>query len=324
MTESSKLTVSLTGAFKAFGRLETGFLIFILIILGLLDVLPSYTIPLLTELLIYSIYALAFFLLYGLSGQFSFGQCIFFGLGAYGVGMSIIYAHVDLWTALLIGVVASLLVAFLLGLVLAQLSGGLFIVSTLIISIIFYIVGVSWSQWTGGDDGKTFDIGTLSLIFRNVPVNAHTNYMLAASFCILSLVLVKAIVRSRLGLVLSSIRENAQRSRCLGYNVWKYKLIAFTLSGSLSGLSGALYAIYSTYVSAGYFGLTLSVYPILWTLVGGLSVMGPVIGTFVIMIFKYYTDFIWRFSPALLGLLIIIIVRLRFGNLGALLKRRRA
>jgi branched-chain amino acid transport system permease protein len=319
----SGLAVAVTDAFKAFGRLETIFLVFVLTMLVSLGVLPRHVIPLVTQLLIYCIYALSFFLLYGLSGQFSFGQCIFFGLGAYGVALSTIHLHVDIWAALVVGVVASLAVAFLLGAVLVRQSGPLFIISTLIVSIIFNLVGDAWSQWTGGDEGITFNIGSLPLFFKSVPLTSQTAYMLTSFFCILSLIIIKTITRSRLGLVLSSIRENAERSTCLGYDVRRYKLLAFTLSGTFAGLSGALFAVYGSFATTGYFTLGISVYPILWTLVGGLSVMGPVMGTFVIVTFQYYTDFIWRHSPVILGLLIIIIVKLRFGSFGVLLKWRR-
>lgn len=298
--------------FHALGvdKLDMVILVSLLIITFFVQYLPRYIVSIISELLILSIYAIHFYLLYGVSGQFSYGQCVYFGIGAYSLALSIIHLKVNIWIGLLLAICITFAFATFFGFVLVRMSGSPFIVSTIIISIILQIVTLSWRDITGGEDGITFTRGEL-FGFINPEFTYLEFYGLFLLFFILSYLVVKAVASSPLGLILRSIKENPLRTECLGYNVTKYKFIAFIISSVFAGLSGALFALYCAYSSAAYFDVYMSVNPIIWTLIGGEgNIIGPIIGCCIIQIFKYFSGYMLReLTPIAIGLIIILVLK---------------
>lgn len=290
-----------------------------IVLLGLLiatfsvSYLPRFVVSIITELLIFFIYAIHYYLLYGVAGQFSYGQCVYFGVGAYSFALSILNLKVNVWISFLFAICVTFAFAMFFGFVLTRMSGSPFIVSTIILSVILQIITLSWKDVTGGEDGITFTRGELPFGFVNFNFTHLVLYGLILFFFVISYLIVRAIASSPLGLVLRTIKDNARRTECLGYNVTRYKFIAYVISSVFAGLSGALFALYCAYSSAEYFSIYMSVNPIIWTLIGGeSSIIGPIIGCSIIRIFEYFASYVLRaMTPIVIGVIIILVLKTR-------------
>ncbi|MCD6567617.1 MAG: branched-chain amino acid ABC transporter permease [Dehalococcoidia bacterium] len=273
--------------------------------------LPPGLRSLVIEIMILCIFAMGYDILLGFTDQCSLGQSIFFGTGAYGVVLAISYLNANLWLALIIAVIASIVLAFLTGLIAVRLSEAYFVIITAIFFSIFYLLSLSMSWLTGGDDGISITVPSLSLGFTELSLyNPLVNYYFAFFFLIISYLILTRVVGSPLGKVFISIRENSERTKFLGYNVFRYKLIAFILAGLFAGLSGALYAIRLRYGSADFFSFDWSVLPIVWVLIGGTgTLIGPCIGVVIMSLFQYYVSAWWAQYLIIVGVLIIVILR---------------
>jgi branched-chain amino acid transport system permease protein len=281
----------------------------VLIVIG--PVLPAGVMSLLLEMMILCIFAMGYDILLGFTNQCSLGHSLFFGIGAYGVVLSVSHFDVGLWSAVLIAVALSFAFAFLEGVVAVRLSEAYFVIITAIFFSIFYLLAQDMTWLTGGSGGLSFTVPPLSLGFASLDIyNRLVNYYFNFFFLMVTYIIVTRIVGSPLGRVFISIRENEERARFLGYNVFWYKLIAFILSGVFAGLAGALYAIRFRYVSAEFFGFRWSVNPIVWSLLGGLgTIIGPCFGVVIMSLFQYYVGAWWTQYLILVGVLIIVILR---------------
>ena len=273
--------------------------------------LPPGVRSLLMEIMIFSIYAMAFDILFGFSNQFSFGQALFFGVGAYGVLLPVLRMGSDLWTAMVISLMLCLFLAISLGYLAVRLSQAYFVIITIIFNLIFFLLALDWTWLTGGDDGLTFTLPPLRLGFVSYSLyDPMVNYYFILSFLIFAYLLLRRIIGSPLGRILICIRENEGRARFLGYNVTRYKLIAYIISALAAGLSGALFAIRSRYASADYFSLVLSGEPVVWTLLGGAgTLVGPILGAAILTPFAYYVSAWWKHYLILVGVLLIVVLR---------------
>lgn len=280
-----------------------------LIVMGIS--LPSGIRSLLMEIMIFSIYGMAYDILFGFSNQFSYGQALFFGVGAYGVLLLALHLKADLWTAMLVAVMLSLVFAFVLGILAVRLSEAYFVVISVIFNMVFYLLALDWTWLTGGDDGLTFTVPPIPLGFASYSVyDPIVNYYFILFFVIATYLILKRIIDSPFGKILISIRENEERAEFLGYNVIRYKLIAYIISAMFTGLSGTLYAIRTRYASADYFSLIMSADPIIWTLIGGAgTLIGPIVGVVILRFLTYYISVWWRNYFILIGGLMILVLR---------------
>lgn len=273
-------------------------------------VLGTFQRALLTEILIWVIFVIAFDLLYGYTGMLSFGQGAFFGLGSYALTLAILRAKMGLWPALLGGVVFATVVAAIVGFFAVRVRGAYFVIITVIFSLIFFFWTVNWSWLTGGDDGLTFDVPEFSMGWWTLSLyDPVTNYYFVLAFALLSYELCRRIVQSPFGKVLLGIRENEDRAFLLGYRVSRYKLMAFVIAGALSGLSGALYSMTFRYANAGLMQWSVSGSAVIWTLFGGSgTLIGPILGTGILVVFTDYVSAWWEHYKIVIGLLIILIL----------------
>jgi branched-chain amino acid transport system permease protein len=146
------------------------------------------------------------------------------------------------------------------------------------------------------------------------------NYYFVLFFMAVSYFVLARILDAPLGKIFVAIRENPKRAQFLGYNVTRYKLIAFVISCMFSALAGALYAVTLRYSSADYLSFYWSVLPIVWCLVGGLgTLVGPWIGVAIMSLFQYYVSAWFTYYLLIFGVLVLIILRVsRKGILGYL------
>jgi branched-chain amino acid transport system permease protein len=273
-----------------------------------LCVLPFVVRPVIaTEIWIFAIFGLGLNLLLGYTGLLSFGQSTFFGSAAYVAGWLLKHYGINVFLALGIGVGVGALSALVVGYLCVQRSGLYFIMLTFALNQLFYFVAYQWTSVTGGEDGMQ---GVprpemLGLDFRDPQVY----YAFVSALFLLCLFLMKRIVESPLGRILQAIRENELRAEAVGYNVPRFKLLAFVIGGAFSGLAGVLYAMLFGIVPLEAISFVFSGNVVFATLIGGSgSLYGPIIGSFVFIWLSESMSVVWARWPLLLGVAFIIVV----------------
>jgi len=240
------------------------------------------------EIVIWSIYALAFNLVLGTSGLPSFGHGAFFGIGAYAFGLTQFNVAANLWVCLAGSILAGAFAGLLVGIFIAHRRGIYFALMTIAFGQIFWTISVKWHSVTGGEDGL-LNILRLPVDFGIVAFDISDNdtlyYFVLAAF-VVTVVLLWRLVNSPYGRILSAIRQSETRTAHLGYNVWLYKLSIIVISAGFSGFAGGLFAMAQRSAFPDVMNLAQSGLVVMMTLVGGglVSFWGPVIGVIVFLI----------------------------------------
>jgi branched-chain amino acid transport system permease protein len=265
------------------------FYIQLAVILGLFIVAPfvltKYYRQFLTEILIWGLLAMSLDLILGYTGIVSFGHAALFGLGAYGAAMAIVKMKAGLWLAIACGLTTSTLFAIGVGFLSIYVRGVYFTIITLVWAEIFHTIMLA-TPFFGGENGLNFQVPPVNLGFVTLSLVNQTNfYYLVLFFFILSYLLCRRVTQSPVGKVFQAIKDNEERARAVGYDVRKYKITAFVISGLFSGLSGALYTLLNRYSNPDFLSFIISGEAVIWTLIGGMGTLyGPVLGTGVVMI----------------------------------------
>ena len=279
--------------------------VFILISIFLLPFIVRPAIA--SEIWIFAIFGLGLNLLLGYTGLLSFGQSTFFGSAAYVAGWLLKHYAINVFLALGIGVGVGALSALLVGYLCVQRSGLYFIMLTFALNQLFYFIAYQWTSVTGGEDGMP---GVPRPEFLGLDFKDPLNYYAFVSVIfLLSLFFMKKIVESPLGKILVAIRENEVRAGAVGYNVPRFKLLAFVIGGAFSGLAGVLYAMLFGIVPLEAISFVFSGNVIFATLIGGSgSLYGPIIGSFVFIWLSESVSTLWARWPLLLGLAFVVVV----------------
>ena len=279
------------------------------------------------KLLCFALFACAFNLLLGFTGLLSFGHAAFFGSAAYVTGWFIKSQH---WTpelALLAGAVAAGIIGLLVGLVAIRRQGIYFAMITLAIAQMVYFVCLQ-APFTGGEDGlQGVPRGKLLGLFSLEP-DLNLYYLVVAIF-VACFLFISRIVNSPFGQVLKMIRENEPRAVSLGYQVDRYKLLAFVLSAALAGLAGSMKTLVMGFATLSDVHWSMSGEVILMTLLGGVGTFfGPVLGSgIVISLQNLLADKVGSWVTVIIGVIFVLCV-LAFrkgvvGELQAFRERRR-
>ncbi|WP_170350931.1 branched-chain amino acid ABC transporter permease [Ruegeria atlantica] len=308
-------------------------------ILGLL-VLPlwavvadqPFTITLVTRAVILALAAVGLNIILGIGGMVSFGHAVFFGIGGYAMG--ILAYHAQTYTALdlglfttdgtkampviwLVAMILSGIVAFFIGLLSLRTSGVYFIMITLAFGQMFFYFAISWAQY-GGEDG-------LSIYVRNDFPGLNTLapiqfYGICFTLLCVVLFLFARLQGSPFGLALNAARQTPTRVETVGLNPMRLKLLAFVLSGAITGLAGALFADLNRFVSPTMFSWQLSGELIVLIIIGGVGrLMGPVIGACVFVALEHFLGELTDFWHVYLGVVLLCIVLFGRGGLIGLL-----
>jgi branched-chain amino acid transport system permease protein len=280
----------------------------LLLILLSIFLLPWFVRPALaSEIWIFAIFGLGLNLLLGYTGLLSFGQSTFFGSAAYVAGWLLKQYGINIFFALGVGVGVGAASALVVGYLCVQRSGLYFIMLTFALNQLFYFVAYQWTTVTGGEDGMP---GIPRPEFFGIDFKDPLNYYAFVSVIFLVLLfLMKRIVESPLGRILVAIRENEVRAGAVGYNVPRFKLLAFVVGGAFSGVAGVLYAMLFGIVPLEAISFVTSGNVVFATLIGGSgSLYGPVIGSFVFIWLSESVSTLWARWPLLLGLAFVVVV----------------
>jgi branched-chain amino acid transport system permease protein len=250
---------------------------------GIQLVLPPFHHGMLARIMVLAAYAVGYNVLLGYTGLMSLGHAMFFAAGMYGTGLTVHHLGFGVAAGFLAGAVAGLAVAGLVGLLTLRTTGPAFLIVTMMLAQAFYLATLYWNEVTGGDQGFILaglhvELGGLRLALASPAVKYNVALAVFAACLLASL----WIARSPVGRVLVAVRENEERTRLLGYDTARYRLAATVVSGLLAAVAGSAYTLLFSYVGSAFAGILYSIYPLIWTLLGGAgTVLGPLVGTLV-------------------------------------------
>ena len=279
------------------------------------------------KLLCFALFACAFNLLLGFTGLLSFGHAAFFGSAAYITGW---FVKSQGWTpelAMLVGALGAGLIGLVVGAVAIRRQGIYFAMITLAIAQMVYFVCLQ-SSFTGGEDGlQGVPRGKLLGMF-SLESDTTMYYFVVAIF-VLCFLFISRIVHSPFGQVLKMIRENEPRAISLGYQVDRYKLLAFVLSATLAGLAGSMKTLVMGFATLSDVHWSMSGEVILMSLLGGVGTFfGPVLGSAIVIgLQDMLADKVGSWVTVIIGVIFVVCV-LAFrkgvvGELHAFRERRR-
>lgn len=247
-------------------------------------VLPEYHIGNIARILVLTVYAMGYNVLFGYTGLLSLGHALFFAAGMYGLGLSMQFLDFSPAPGMLAGIIAALVVSGVIGFLALRTSGVAFMIVTLMFAQAGYLTILLLGTWTRGDEG--FVIPQADRMIAGLDLtDATVRFFAALTLFAICFLAIAYIVRTPFGRCLVAIRENEQRARMLGYDITRHKLMAILVSGTISGISGAAYALLFGYAGATFATVQYSIFPLLWVLLGGAgTTIGPLIGT----IFMFY------------------------------------
>jgi len=244
---------------------------------------PFYLYPVfLMKVLCFALFACAFNLLIGFTGLLSFGHAAFFGGAGYIAGYALKTMGLPTELGLILGTAFAALVGLVMGGLAIRRQGIYFTMITLALAQMLYFVFLQ-APFTGGEDGlqgvpRGRLLGMLDL------TNDITMYYVVLAIAVAAFALIVRTIHSPFGQVLKAVKENEPRAISLGYDVDRYKLLAFVLSAALSGLAGATKTLVLGFETLTDAHWTMSGLVVLMTLVGGLgTIVGPIVGAIVII-----------------------------------------
>ena len=278
-------------------------------------ILPAYGAILLAYGLVMAIAALGFNLLLGYTGLLSFGHSAYFGVGAYAVALMVKYLKVGSMELFLVGaIVAAVLVTALFGVVCVRYTTIFFGILTLALSQVLWSLAFKFFWVAGGTNGLRVPTPSLfaglvtgsgdKIVFMS---HAYYYYVLIV-FC-LCVALMWIIVNSPFGMALQAIRDNETRAEFVGVRIWRYRWVAFLVSGVFTGLAGALWVPLNGLTTPDIMHWTFSGEIVFMTVLGGFrSFAGPIIGAVVFNYLKTYAVGYTVYWQLLLGAVLVGLV----------------
>jgi branched-chain amino acid transport system permease protein len=215
-------------------------------------------------------------LLSGMAGLFSITHCVFFGLGVYGVSISVSKLGLPLYVGILAGLLLNAALSAIIGLIVSKLSGIYFVMAQIGLWSTVATAAIQFFALTGGSPGITLP--------REYYLPQPILYLIILGIAIFSIAVFIFIRRSRMGTILVAIKENENLSLSLGVNVGKWKLLAVVCSACMASLAGSFYSLYVMSNNPDVFSFLISLKIIMVVIVGGIgSVWGPLFGSLLIV-----------------------------------------
>jgi branched-chain amino acid transport system permease protein len=294
------------------------FLIPIFLILCLVPLSGSrFYVFLATDILIFALFAVSLNLLLGYTGLVSFGHAAYFGIGAYACALlmrkaSIVFP-VSFVGAGLFGAVAALIIGFFC----VRLTKIYFAMLTLAFSQIVWAAAFKWNSLTGGDTGF------IGIPFPQYLDSKTRYYYFTLAVVVVCLFIIRKVVNSPFGRILTTIRENSERTEFIGINVKFFQLVAFIISGFFSALAGALFGIFNHSVFPDFLFWPASAEVLIMTILGGMySFFGPAVGAAVVLYLRMQITSYTQYWPLILGTILAVLLFFFPGGIVGFLQNR--
>ena len=276
-----------------------------------LPLLGGYT-ALAGRVLVLGLAAMSFNLLLGFTGVMSFGHAAYFGLGAYGAGLTLKYLVASTPLAMLGGVLLGGLAGTLFGLLIVRRRGVYFAMVTVAFGQIAFYVAYSWDSLTGGYDGlRGFTRAPIDLGFATVDIASHDitfYYFLLVVFAIAT-GLQGLLLASPFGRTLVAIRENERRARFLGIPIERHIWMSFSISCCFTALAGALYALLNNFADPMGLHYSLSGEIVIMAVMGGMRAFwGPLVGAALFVVVQDYISSMTVNWMSFVGLIFVLVV----------------
>jgi branched-chain amino acid transport system permease protein len=285
--------------------------------------IPKFQLRIITEIIIFSLFATTWKMLFNDAGLFSFGHAVYFGVGAY--ASALCWLHIEglsFLNGILIGGISGGVLGIILGSFLVRMSGTYFALLTLAFNQLLWAIVWKWREVTGGDDGLgNYPKPSMWGISMSDPIN----------FYYISLVIVGAsllfcwhFMKTPLGGVIISIKSNEERVKFIGFSANLSKLFFICVMGFFAGISGALYAQLQEFIAAGVIDNGMSTNVLFMAFIGGIGFFwGPIAGS---AIFVYLSEYLSSFTSRwefIFGLFFVFIVLFTPEGVLGILKRKR-
>ncbi|SBS70464.1 branched-chain amino acid ABC transporter permease [uncultured Microbacterium sp.] len=242
---------------------------------------PTYTpgsLALLSLCMVFAALALSYNLLLGTAGMLSFGHALYFGAGAYGLGIALRYLDVPLWPGILIALVGGLLIAVVTGAVSMRVAGIPFAMVTLAFAQAGSVLVRRNQQVTGGEEGMRLPIAQVPEWLVGV-VNTRNLYWFALIVLVIVYLVVLWVDRSRLGHLAEATRENELRVQVLGLRPYTAKLIVFVVAAGCAALAGVAYMLLQSGTQPSAVGADLTITVLVMVVLGGVGFRwGAIVG----------------------------------------------
>ncbi len=231
------------------------------------------------DVFILAILAISYNLLFGFSGILSFGHAAFFGMGAYTVGLLMLHLDWPWWLAVITALIVGVLIALFKGFIGLRIKGLYFALFTLAFAEILFLLAGNriLVNLTGAEDGFTFPVPD----WLNITKNRLFFYYMVLLILVFAFLLVRRLINSPTGRVLTAMNDNEERAQMIGFNTFQFQLIALVIGGILASSAGVLRALALKGVSPNVLSIDFTMAPLLMTIIGGMATFaGPVVGAF--------------------------------------------
>jgi len=264
------------------------------------------------RVLVFGLAAMGLNLLLGFTGVLSFGHAAYFGLGAYGAGLTLRYLVHSTPLAMLAGTLPGGVAGTLFGLLIVRRRGVYFAMCTIAFGQLWYYLAYSWNSFTGGFDGlrdfhrEDIVLGPLRL---NIESGGTTFYFFLLGVFAVAVALMGLVLGSPFGRTLLAIRENERRARFLGIPVEQHIWLSFSISCFFTALAGTLYALLNNFADPLALHYSLSGYFVVMTVIGGMRTFwGPIVGAAVFVMLQDYISSMTVNWMSFIGTIFILVV----------------
>jgi branched-chain amino acid transport system permease protein len=253
----------------------------------------------------FGLFATSLNLLVGYTGLTSFGHGMFFGLGAYGFGLTMQRTGVPIPVAFIGTLAMTALVAAAIGAICVRLKEIYFAFVTLAFQMLIHSVILSWASLTGGDQGLRGGIPRPAFFGIDLSNNLHL-YIVSCALLVIGLLLMRQIAQSPFGYTLRMIRDNAARAGFVGIDVWRAKLTVFVLAALFASTGGIIMSLFVSGAYPEFAYWTISGEGIFINMLGGVTTfLGPMVGTVLLLILNDTVTRLTEYYGIVLGIVIL-------------------
>jgi branched-chain amino acid transport system permease protein len=281
-----------------------------------------------SRVVILALAAMSLNFLLGFTGVLSFGHAAYFGLGAYGVGMTIKYLVPSTGLGIVVGILIGTVAAAVIGALIVKLRGVYFAMVTIAFGQVFYFIAFRWNAVTGGDDGLSgWQRQPLDLGFTQIDILGNDKafyYFVLLCFAIAAGAMA-VILKSPFGRTLVAIRENERRARFLGIPVERHIWLSFVISCLFVSLAGALYALLNNFTDPRALRWDQSGNFVIMAVLGGMrSFWGPLVGAAIFVVLQDYISSQTENWMSFIGLFFMLVVLFFPRGVLGMIKRKTA
>ena len=253
----------------------------------------------------FGLFATSLNILVGYGGMVSFGHAMFFGGGAYAFGLLMQKGGASIPVAILGAVVFCALLGLVVGAICVRLKEIYFSFLTLAFQMLIHSIIITWTSLTGGDQGL---MGGIPRVWGSINLaDTQTLYWFSCIIGVLCLFLMRYILQSPFGYTLRMVRDNADRAKFLGIDVWRVRLYAFILASCFAGVGGIIMALFVSGAYPEFSYWTMSGEAVFMILMGGLHIfIGPVVGAGLLLVFNDIITRTTEYHGLALGVIVLI------------------